>query len=146
MNVMGKDAVNSKRITNCNGIRKINVDKKTLEAKQKVKNKEDEKNLIKVPIQGNLVDRLMRNIVRRSTVDKAKGSVTLDPKPVIPKINSPIISERDFASEDQTDTVISTKVSARSSYGYNNYRKGRFKEYHNHVADTKEERMLKVYD
>ena len=58
---------------------------------------------------------------------------------------SPIITERDFANEENND-IISTKVSARSSFGYKNYKKGRFLDYHRHVAETRDERMLKVYD
>ena len=112
---------------------------------------EDQENHTKVPICENLVDRLLRNIKRRTATDmtKANGRTDYKSKPMIMiKIgNTPIISERDFASEHQTHTESTqAKVTARSSFGFDNYKKGRFLEYHRHVADTKDERMLKVYD
>ena len=69
---------------------------------------EDQENHTKVPICENLVDRLLRNIKRRTATDKTKANGRTDykSKPMIMiKIgNTPIISERDFASEHQTHT------------------------------------------
>ena len=115
---------------------------------------EDQNNLHKVPISENLVERLLRNIKRRTIADKQKANggtshvkptISVGASPTMKVGASPIITERDFANEEHTD-IISTKVSARSSFGYKNYKKGRFLDYHRHVAETRDERMLKVYD
>ena len=70
-----------------------------------MKNKEDNKDYVKVPIEENLVDRLLRNIQKRTssnatTKSKLKVNVaTLDPKPASTKISSVDISARgDFSS------------------------------------------------
>ena len=58
----GKNALNNKQVMNCNGMRQIDQERKKQEAKIKMKNKEANKDYVRVPIEENLVDRLLRNI------------------------------------------------------------------------------------
>lgn len=66
MNAHGKRAINNKTLTNCNGVRKVVLDRQRHEAQLRKKNMEDEMNHVKVPISSNLIDRLMKNIIKRS--------------------------------------------------------------------------------
>ena len=62
-------------------------------------------------VEKSLVDRLVRNIMRRSIDSKVAG--TLNFKPIKARIGSPIITERDYAIDPPEQEVLVTKVSAR---------------------------------